>query len=721
MAKSKKMSDEEIIRIAKERFKYEADKDSINRSNAIDDLEFMYIEGAQWSKEEREKRKVRQRPCMQINLLPKYSNQICGEMRQNKTKIKVRPVDSEGDIEIANIREGIIYNIEYDSNAETIYDESGEMMVDCGYGAYRVLTEYTKENPFLQKVKIELIDNPFSVYMDSNAKDKNYLDSRYGFIANKLDRKEAERLYPGVELPSGDSFDATGIDERWWDEKNVMIMEYFYKEPTENRMALLSDGRVMEYDEAMQEVENSKAFFAQQMSEAQAAIDAGGNPQMPDDTYALEIKKERTVTTDVIKWVVMTSSQILEKKDWSGSIIPIILIHAKTKNISGEVHRQGLIRNAKDPQRMFNHWENASDETIAMAPKAPLMATPKMIAGFQGDYVRGNVENLAVMMYNPDPSVPGGRPMREPAPQPPVSMFTKSAQAEENIKSTLGMYNADVGGAGRELSGAAIEARQQPGQTGNFLYLDNRAKGIAHCGKIVNDIIPHIYDTARNERLRNFDDSETFVPINTTAGEAESAIDKDPSKFGSMDKDKLQKIIAEKGKGAPYNNIAEGSYDVVISTGPAYATQRQESADAFMKVAMAGPQVSTMDKYYVVKNLDTLGMDEYADSLRKQMPYGTVPPKPGEKPPEPKQPTPQELFAMEMQKMEMINKQLDNQVQLSKMQTEKERQQTEQIQQVKETIKAYNEKQEGDLKGKEQLLRLIDTQFTQLNQMNRAQ
>ena len=118
------------------RYKKAVDGDSHNRTAALEDLRF--LNGDQWDAGEKQRRKTRGRPCLQINVLPKYSKQVCGEMRKNKVQIKVHPVDSKADIQLARIREGIIYNVEYLSNAEAIYDHAGKMLVDCGYGAWRV-------------------------------------------------------------------------------------------------------------------------------------------------------------------------------------------------------------------------------------------------------------------------------------------------------------------------------------------------------------------------------------------------------------------------------------------------------------------------------------------------------------------------------------------------------------------------------------------------------
>ena len=162
------MDERAFLDLATKRLKREIDADEHNRQAAVEDLKF--LNGDQWDPAEEQRRRLRGRPCLKTNELPKYVNQVVGDMRHNRARIKVRPIDSAGDVNIARIRSGVIANIEYLSNAEAIYDYAGEMATSCGLGAWRALTRYTEENPFLQEIYLERIKNPFLVYLDSIGK-----------------------------------------------------------------------------------------------------------------------------------------------------------------------------------------------------------------------------------------------------------------------------------------------------------------------------------------------------------------------------------------------------------------------------------------------------------------------------------------------------------------------------------------------------------------------
>ncbi len=62
--------------------------------------------------------------------------------------------------------------------------------------------------------------------------------------------------------------------------------------------------------------------------------------------------------------------------------------------------------------------------------------------------------------------------------------------------------------------------RQKPGDVATFAFIDNLTRSIAHSGRVINEMIPEVYDTERDVRIRNADETEDFAPVNTTAGRA---------------------------------------------------------------------------------------------------------------------------------------------------------------------------------------------------------
>ena len=701
MAKADKVKD--FLATASKRLKMAVEADNDNRCSAIDDLKF--ANGDQWDSQEKKRRADKGRPALQINLLPKFIDQVVGDMLHNTPTIKITPVDSRADAQIAKIRQGIIANIEYQSNAKGIYGYAARQMVTCGYGAWRVLTRYCDENPFQQEIYLEGIRNPFLIYMDPTAKDQNYADAKWGFLLEKVPVDEFKDRYPNVDVPSStlDIWGTTGTDqEMWFDDNTVTVAEYFCKSKRKQTVHQLDDGSVItdeDYQKMKSQYEDSvtkslesvlqpkpvSAMAAPPQAMPQAAPPAvPQQPQAQLPTPIPEILNTKETDVDIIRQWIITGNEIidgeLEGNIFPGKYIPLILLKGKELNIEGKNYVYSLIRHAKDPQKLVNYWNTSAAETIALAPKAPWLGTPRQFEGFEEDYASANVENFAFLKYNPDPEAPGP-PQRTTPGQPPTAIFEQIRRGEENVKSVIGMFNADVGAPGSEQTGVAIRARQRPGDISTYEFGENWSRAILYTGKIINEMIPEVYDTERDIRVKNDDGSETFVPVNTTVGNAVKQITKNPQRFQGLDPQQLRKMMSKDGTDARFNDVTCGKYDVIVKIGPSYATQREESAALLMQLVQAMPQQMAVAADLIVENMDFKSSDELSKRLRKPLvAAGVVEPRPDEPPPQPQEPSPevqvqQALIQVEAAKVEVEKVRAQNEmvkIELEKMKTERD-------------------------------------------------
>ena len=115
-----------------------------NRERGIESLKFKV--GDQWPEDVREDREGR--PMLTINKLPQYVRGVVNEMRMMRPGISVNGVSELSDSRRAKAYEGLIRNIENQSDFETIVDDSLEKVCDCGYGGWRVLTAYESDDSF---------------------------------------------------------------------------------------------------------------------------------------------------------------------------------------------------------------------------------------------------------------------------------------------------------------------------------------------------------------------------------------------------------------------------------------------------------------------------------------------------------------------------------------------------------------------------------------------
>lgn len=645
-----------MIEEYKKRLKKAIAAERVNRENAV--LSLRMSDGDQWSEKELRRRDAKGRPALTGNLLEASIMQAVGDERHNHARVKVRPASANGDSRLAEIRAGIISEVEYVSNAEAIYDYAHEMQCRGAYGAWRVLTRYCVDNPFIQEIYLERIKNPLTVLIDPDARDAQGADAKYAFILERMSEEDFKERYPGKDISSDPVQSTPGMSkEGSYDEGSVTVCEYYLVEDEKETFCLLSDGRVMKKGEAEAAIEAVGQQVQQQEAMAMATMPgAMPSPDMP----SLSIVDEREAETPHVYRYVMSDSEILDDKAAiPGQFIPVVVAKGKEYNVEGETRVKSLVANALDPQRYYNYWISATAEVVSKAPTNPFVATARQIKGYESLYAQANTGDVGVLLYNVDPDSPMAKPTREPPAPVPQAMLVEVEKAEGLVRKAIGMGNRDIGEVGPERSGLAIRQIQKPGDIGTFAFVDNLNRAIQHSGRIINSMIPEVYDTERDVRVRNEDSTEHFVPVNITARDFMQHTNKNPGLFGRIrrpEQVRLSRFMSENGEDGIYNSMKDGQFEVMIDTGPNYATQRQETSDSLLKFSQFDKRLLMLAGDIVYKNQDFMGASEIARRYRKTLPKGMVDLEEGEEPLE--TPTPPSVQA-ELLRLQTAGAELD--------------------------------------------------------------
>jgi hypothetical protein len=161
------IDDDALLAVARRRFALAEEWESAQRIRMRDALRFRA--GDQWPEEVMKQRMLERRPCLTINRTQNFINQIVNEQRQQPPAIKVSPVDSGADVEVARIEQGLIRHIETVSDAEEAYMTAFRECVTHGKGFFRILLDYAGPFTFDQELRIGRIHDTFSVYIDPAA------------------------------------------------------------------------------------------------------------------------------------------------------------------------------------------------------------------------------------------------------------------------------------------------------------------------------------------------------------------------------------------------------------------------------------------------------------------------------------------------------------------------------------------------------------------------
>ena len=578
----------DILAEARQRLNMAISALSESREDEIDDLRF-YAGSPdnqwQWPADVLQTRgavqgqTINARPCLTINKLPQHVHQVTNEQRINRPGIKVIPANDEAESDVAEVFNGVIRHIEYISDADVAYDTACENQVAYGEGYIRLLTEYCDEDSFDQEIKIGRVRNSFSVYMDPLIQDPTGADARWCFITEDLTKKEYERLYPNaapittlMSLGVGDQ-----SVQQWINEDTIRIAEYFYYE-TRVETLHLYPGNVTAFA-GTPEDKQLRAMF--------------GKPL-----------KSRLAERKTVKWCKINGYEILEESTWAGKYIPVVRVVGNEFEVDGRIYISGLVRNAKDAQRMYNYWVSQEAEMLALAPKAPFIGYGGQFEGYEYQWKTANTNNWPYLEVNPDVTDGQGNilplPQRAQPPMASSGLLQAKAGASEDIKSSTGQYNASLGMTSNERSGKAILARQKESDMGTYHYVDNLARAIRHIGRQLVDLIPKIYDTQRIARIIGEDGEPSTVKI-------------DP-----MQQEPVRKIVDENGIVIDkIYNPGVGKYDVRAITGPGYATKRQESLEAMAQLLQGNPELWKVAGDLFIKNMDWPGAQDMAKRFAK--------------------------------------------------------------------------------------------------------
>jgi hypothetical protein len=561
---------------------------SESREDELDDLRFMAgSPDNQWqwpadvlsTRGSVQGQTINARPCLTINKLPQHVRQVTNEQRQNRPSPKVIPADDNADVAVAEIFDGIIRHIEYMSDADVAYDTACDNQVIYGEGYIRILTEYTRDDSFDQDLKIGRIRNSFSVYMDPTIQDPCGSDAKWCFITEDLLKAEYERQFPDAQPIS--SILARGIGDQslsqWLSENTIRIAEYFYVDYVPSTLNLYP-GNITMFDGTPQDAK-LRAMFGQPL-------------------------RSRKADRKRVMWLKTNGYEVLEEREWAGKWIPVVRVVGNEFEVDGRMFVSGLVRNAKDAQRMYNYWVSQEAEMLALAPKAPFIGYGGQFEGYEMQWKTANTTNWPYLEVNPDVQDGAGNvlplPQRATPPMAQTGLIQAKMGAAEDIKATTGQYNASLGQQGNERSGRAILARQQEGDTGTYHFVDNLGRAIRYVSRQLVDMIPKIYDTQRIARVIGVDGEVGMAKINPMQPEP---VKKIVDQAGTV----LEKIY----------NPSVGVYDVVVTTGPSYLTKRQEAVEAMANILQTSPQLWEVAGDLFIKNMDWPGAQEMAARFKK--------------------------------------------------------------------------------------------------------
>lgn len=559
---------DDIVKEAREAIEASHTADRDNRREALEDLRF--TAGFQWSDAARTERAGR--PMITINRSGQFLRQVSNPIRQNMPTIKVE-TDNDDSSDMAEIANGMLRRIQYNSSASHVYAQSVEHMVACGIGWFRIVTDYLDQESFEQELLIKRIFNPLSVYPDPGAMEPDRSDMQWCLVSEMITPEAFKAKYPKMRAESIDAPSSLGNGVITWNSSDkVRVAEYWKRKEVPKTIALLADGSVVDLTgEGEKNIRELKA--------------AG---------IVVNIRKVKGYKTQMT--LVSGADQLEDTYDCPCKWIPIVPVIGAEIPLETGTYRHGLIRFQREPQQLHNYFMSVAAETLGQQPRVPYLVTQKQIQNYKALWDSANRRATPYLPYDPDPSVPGGIPQRVDPPPLPSALVQMAQLMSDDMKAATGVYDASLGAKSNETSGVAIAQRQAQGDNATAHFVDNLEHSLEHTGRILLDMMPKIYDSERTMRLIGEDDAEKSVTIN-----------KPIIKIGDVE--------------LKHNDMSQMRFNSVrVVLGPSYASRRAQAVQDIVSLTQAVPQVGAMGADIIVRNMDFEGSEELAERLKKANP-----------------------------------------------------------------------------------------------------
>jgi hypothetical protein len=532
-------------------------------------------------------------PCLTINNTRVHNDLIINQISKNNYGVKIRPTGGKATYQSAQVMQSIIRRIEDISKFSAARRKITEQQVDGGIGYCLIETAYVSNRSRNQDIYLKASRDPTAVYLDPWIREADGSDANFGFVFERLPRKEFDRKYPKWKNKVGTApIDATFAN--WISDKEIMLAKYFRKKQKPDTYVWYKNATGEEIEKLASEIkeESGDDIYKALMKDIKDGVIDGGT---------------RSVFDDQVEWFLIAGDTVIDKGDWAGKYIPICRCVGRELIIDATLDIKGHTRPLIDAQRMLNFSASTDVQMNALQPKSPFVGSAEATEGQEG-WKSANINAFAVLLYNQfdDEGNKLDPPVRQPAAQPNAAYQTAMQNAERQMMLISGQWQQDQGQPQNQYaeSGKAINARQQQGDTATYHFPEHQSDMLRFVGVQLLDLIPKIYDTERTLHIIDEKNEKRWIRI-------------DPNQDSA-----LQELQAEEKDEEAVRfafNPCVGEYECVSDPGPDYATQRQEAADSIGQLMAANKELAGVAADLYFKYLDFKGADEIMERLQTEL------------------------------------------------------------------------------------------------------
>jgi len=598
-------------------------KDNVDTYNEFN----QFVWGNQWLDDEARVFESYKKIPLTMNKVAPLINHLVGEQRQNTPSIECIP-DENVPVETIAVREALVKDITFESDAKIVYQTGFQCAASGGYGAWHIDTEYESDTSFYQVIRIREGKIPTRYFWDPSAITPCKTDGMFAGYQTRMSRKKFASVY-GKKLEADIAPSAIGEGTVFNDDDTITIIDYYERKYSTITLYKLSNGRTVDSD-AFKELERMMV---------------GDDEMLLDGEELVTIITQRRAPRYKVMHYMFAGDYELEAEEFPSQQLPVIFVDQSSfYTKQGQQVIRPFIKDTKDAQRYINYIATQSAYLLKIGRYDQFMIEAGNARSPETSAIWRDPVNIQGGLKF-DPVQSGFIPQQLRPPELSQSLVQQYERALMDIQSCTGMYNAQLGEQGNEISGAAIDARTKRGAYSTYIPFDSLNRAIACTASIIDEMIPSIYDTERSLMLNMKDSGMSPVTINQSQDE-----------YGAQ----------------VQNDMTVGNYKIRLVPGPSWEGQKKEALDSMQMILQANPQLFNLIADLYVENLPLNNSNELRNRLRTIVPPEVIESGKTGKPVPPAQPQPDPMVMIKMQEMqikkqelEMEQQKLANEAQLS--------------------------------------------------------
>jgi len=634
-----------------------------------------YYSGDQWDEFDMQQLDDQGRPALTINTILPTINTVIGEQSAKRADIQFKPRGG-GNQEVADVLTKVYGQISDNNKLDWVEAQVFQDGLIQDRGWFDVRIDF--DDHINGEVRVESKD-PLDILIDPDAKHYDPRTWNEVFETKWMSLDEIEEVYGQGKADKLRMLAETGTtlgadsmefeESRYGDVDENESTQQFPGDPENSRAV-----RTIRVIERQYYRMHDCMFYVDPVTGDKRTVPyAWGKKKRENfaDQFGLDIveKKMRKV-----RWTVSADTVILFD-DWSPyahfTLVPYFPYFRRGKPF-------GMVRNLLSPQEQLNKITSQELHIVNTTANSGWIVESGSLSGMTADDLEEHgAETGLVLEFNRGSTPPG----KIPPNQIPTGLDRLGMKAASNIKQISGIGDAMLGQDSPEVSGVAIQAKQNRGSMMLQVPLDNLAKTRQYLAEKILQLVQSYYT---EERVIQITDEED--PYKT----------REPMAVNQMSPE-----------GEVINDLTLGEYDVIVSTAPARDNfDEMQFAEAIELRGVGVPIPNDM----IVEYSHLSRKAEIADRIRQL--EGTAPP------------TEEQL---QLQQFQMESQIRSTQLEIAKLEAEVTRLQTESALNVAKTEAAETDPQlkvaemQSKLQAKREELELRERLSEMTNEMRKQQ